>query len=97
MDPELAELFKPTYPELRFIAPDERPTGIYASYCMGIFFPCDDRMHQPVDWRIVGLQKTIPHILGLKPDEIRPQIAPTSASPSGPPARLSTGTALPAE
>ncbi|HML33947.1 autotransporter strand-loop-strand O-heptosyltransferase [Sporomusa sphaeroides] len=74
--PELAELFKPTYPELHFIGPDERPDNVYASYYMGIFFPCDDRMHQPVDWRIVGLQKTIPYILGLRPEEIRPQIAP---------------------
>ncbi|HBS60094.1 MAG TPA: autotransporter strand-loop-strand O-heptosyltransferase [Firmicutes bacterium] len=76
MAPELAELFKPTYPELRFIGPDERPAGIYASYYMGIFFPCDDRVHQPVDWRITGLQKTIAYILGLRPEEIRPQIAP---------------------
>ncbi len=59
MAPELAELFKPAYPDLNFIGPEERPDDIYASYYMGIFFPCDDRVHQPVDWRIVGLQKTI--------------------------------------
>ncbi len=76
MAPELANLFKETYPDLCFIGPDERPDELYASYYMGIFFPCDDRMHQPVDWRIVGLQKTIPYILGLKVDEIRPVIAP---------------------
>ena len=76
MAPELAELFKPAYPELHFIQPDERPADIYATYYMGIFFPCDDRMHQPVDWRIVGLQKTIPYILGLNPVELRPQIVP---------------------
>lgn len=78
MAPELAELFRPSYPELRFIGPEERPDGIYASYYMGIFFPCDDRIHQPVDWRIVGLQKAIPYILGLRPEEIRPQIVPGS-------------------
>ncbi len=76
MAPELAELFRPTYPELHFVGPDEHPDDIYATYYMGIFFPCDDRMHQPVDWRIIGLQKTIPHILGLPPEEIRPKIAP---------------------
>lgn len=76
MAPELAELFKPAYPEIKFIGPDERPADIYASYYMGIFFPCDDRNHQPVDWRIAGLQKTIPYLLGLRPDEIRPQITP---------------------
>lgn len=76
MAPELAALFRPAYPELYFIGPEERPAGIYASYYMGIFFPCDDRAHQPVDWRIVGLQKTIPCILGLEPVEVRPCILP---------------------
>jgi autotransporter strand-loop-strand O-heptosyltransferase len=47
---------------------------------MGIFFPCDDRMHQPLDFRIVGLQKTIPHLLGLQPDEIRPLILPQDSA-----------------
>lgn len=76
MREELGELFKASYPELHFIPPDERPANAYASYYMGIFFPCDDRAHQPVDWRIVGLQKTIPHILGLEVKEIRPRILP---------------------
>ena len=76
MAPELAALFKPAYPDLNFIGPEERLDDIYASYYMGIFFPCDDRIHQPVDWRIVGLQKTIPHLLGLEPVEIRPKIVP---------------------
>lgn len=76
MAPEIAELFKPAYPDLHFIGPEERPGEIYASYYMGIFFPCDDRIHQPVDWRIVGLQRTIPYLLGLKPEEVRPQIVP---------------------
>jgi autotransporter strand-loop-strand O-heptosyltransferase len=72
---ELAELFKPTYPDINFVGPNERPEGLYASYYLGIFFPCDDRNHQPVDWRLMGLQKTIPHILGLEPEEMRPEIA----------------------
>lgn len=76
MAPELAELFKSAYPELHFIGPEERPDEIYASYYMGIFFPCDDRIHQPVDWRTVGLQQTIAYLLGLKPAEVRPQIIP---------------------
>lgn len=77
MSEELANLFKPAYPDLHFIDPEERPENIYASYYMGIFFPCDDRNHQPVDWRIVGLQKTIPYILGLDVKEIRPEILPS--------------------
>lgn len=76
MAPELAELFMPAYPNLHFIGPEERPGNLYASYYMGIFFPCDDRIHQPVDWRIVGLQKTIAYLLGLPVEEIQPQIVP---------------------
>jgi len=74
MAPEIAALFQSSYPELHFIGPNERPRECYASYYMGIFFPCDDRNHQPVDWRIVGLQKTIPYLLGLSVKEIRPVI-----------------------
>jgi autotransporter strand-loop-strand O-heptosyltransferase len=76
MDEKLAAIFAPSYPDLTFVGPDERPDNIYATYYMGIFFPCDDRVHQPVDFRITGLQKTIPHILGLAPDEVRPIAAP---------------------
>lgn len=78
MAPELAKLLQPSYPELHFIGADQRPDDLYASYYMGIFFPCDDRIHQPVDWRIVGLQKTISYILGLKAEEIRPMILPVN-------------------
>lgn len=76
MAENLAEIFAPSYPDLIFVGPDERPEELYATYYMGIFFPCDDRNHQPVDWRIVGLQRTIPYILGLEPKEVRPIAAP---------------------
>lgn len=75
---DLAELFRPAYPDLHFIGPEERPDDLYASYYMGIFFPCDDRVHQPVDWRVVGLQRTIPYLLGLPIEEIRPNIVPVN-------------------
>lgn len=76
MAENLAELFAPSYPELIFIGPDERPDGLYATYYIGIFFPCSDRVHQPVDFRITGLQKTIAYLLGLDAQEVRPKIAP---------------------
>jgi len=76
MDEKLAGIFAPSYPDLTFVGPEERPPDIYATYYMGIFFPCDDRIHQPVDFRITGLQKTIPHLLGLEPVEVRPVAAP---------------------
>lgn len=77
MSEEIAGLFKPAYPEIEFIKPDAVPQDCYATYYMGIFFPCDDRYHQPVDHRIVGLQKTIPYILGLDVVERRPILAAT--------------------
>lgn len=48
----------------------------YATYYMGIFFPATDRFHQPVDFRIVGLQKNIPYLLGLDAVEKRPILDP---------------------
>ncbi|SFL93696.1 autotransporter strand-loop-strand O-heptosyltransferase [Pelosinus propionicus] len=76
MAPELAELFKPTYPDLHFIDSEERPDDIYASYYLGISFPSDGGLHRPLDWRIVSLQRFIPYLLGLKTDELRPQTIP---------------------
>lgn len=70
-------LFEDAYPNLHYIRPedeDARRHEFYASYYLGIFFPCDDRTHQPTDFRISGLQKTIPYLLGLPATECRPRI-----------------------
>ena len=76
MAPELGKIFTKSYPDLHFIGPDDTVPDCYATYYMGIFFPADDRHHQPVDWRIVGLQKTIAYVLGLEPHEVHPDILP---------------------
>lgn len=72
---EIAEIFKPTYPHIRFIQEDE--TGHYkpfASYFMGLFFNGDTDM-QPLDFRLTGLHKTGAYILGVNPDKIEaPQV-----------------------
>ena len=75
MAAELAELFKPSYPEINFVQPEERPEGLYASYYMGIFFPCDDRVHQPSDFRIRGLHQNAAMILGLDEGGEPPQLS----------------------
>ena len=62
---DMAELFKPAYPQINYLKPEERPEGLYASYYLGIFFPCDDRLHQPSDFRVRGLHKNAAMILGL--------------------------------
>ncbi|WP_075643647.1 autotransporter strand-loop-strand O-heptosyltransferase [Paraburkholderia monticola] len=70
-------LFEDAYPELHYLRPedeDARRHEFYASYYLGIFFPCNDRTHQPSDFRLSGLQKTIPYLLGLPAKECRPLI-----------------------
>jgi len=77
MNPAIWSLFKDAYPELQFVQPEDeaaRRSEFYASYYLGIFFPATDRTHQPTDFRVSGLQKTIPHLLGLQPIERRAQI-----------------------
>ena len=76
IEPRLAALFAASYPEIKFVKPDERPADIYATYYLGYFYPCGERTYQPADWRILGLQQAAAGILGLAPREIRPVIAP---------------------
>ena len=80
MAEELAGIISPAYPEISFIKPEERPEGLYASYYMGIFFPCDDRVHQPGDFRIRGLHKNAAMILGqgnsTEPEELSIRLLP---------------------
>lgn len=73
---DMSEILRAGYPDINFIGPSERPDNIYASYYMGIFFPCDDRVHQPVDFRVVGLHKHAAYILGLEVTEERPRLLP---------------------
>lgn len=78
MGEALWSLFDGAYPELDYVRPEDEAEAraqSYASYYLGIFFPCDDRTHQPTDFRVSGLQKTIPYLLGLPPVELKPRIA----------------------
>lgn len=77
MSPKIAELFRPAYPDITFIAPETEPDNCYATYYLGIFFPADDRIHQPADFRVIGLQLNIPYILGLDVVERRPVLTPS--------------------
>lgn len=81
MSEEIAGLFKPAYPNIHFIKPGDIPSDCYATYYMGIFFPADDRFHQPTDFRVIGLALNIPYILGLDVVERRPILTPTKKRP----------------
>jgi autotransporter strand-loop-strand O-heptosyltransferase len=73
----LWSLFEDTYPDLHYVRPEDENAeryGFYASYFLGIFFPSSDRTHQPTDYRLSGLQRTIPWLLGLPAGECRPRV-----------------------
>jgi autotransporter strand-loop-strand O-heptosyltransferase len=74
ISPVMAELLAPAYPDLHFVAPRERPGGLYASYYVGCFFPSDNRTYQPMSWKRTGLQGAAAEILGLPRQEIRPRL-----------------------
>ena len=77
MSEEIGQLFAPAYPDITFLPPDTFPPDCYATYYMGIFFPADDRFHQPTDFRVIGLALNIPYILGLDVVERRPILTPS--------------------
>ena len=72
----LIPLFAGAYPDIRFIdAKGAKADDSYATYRVGLFFNDVERIHQPVDFRHVGLHKTAAHILGLDPTEAPPRLA----------------------
>ena len=81
MSEEIGQLFAPAYPNITFLPPDTFPPDCYATYYMGIFFPADDRFHQPTDFRVIGLALNIPYILGLDVVERRPILTPSKKRP----------------
>ena len=72
----LIPLFQNAYPKIRFLTHDKvDPEQYYASYSMGLFFDDEARIHQPCDFRLVGLHRTAGYILGVDPTEEPPCIA----------------------
>lgn len=66
-------LFKACYPSIRFVTPEEIVAEhFYATYRIGLFFDDDAHIHQPCDFRIVGLHHTAAYILGVDTDETPP-------------------------
>ena len=71
----LIPLFKDAYPDINFVAHDGiEPERFYATYSIGLFFTDDEHIHQPCDFRQVGLHRTAGYILGVDPTEIPPRI-----------------------
>jgi autotransporter strand-loop-strand O-heptosyltransferase len=75
MAEKLIPLFRGAYPNITFITHEEiKPENYYATYSMGLFFDDQDGLHQPCDFRHVGLHRTAGYILGVDPTEAPPRI-----------------------
>jgi autotransporter strand-loop-strand O-heptosyltransferase len=72
----LIPLFRGTYPDITFVTHEEvQVQRFYATYSMGLFFDDKDCVHQPCDFRHVGLHRTAGYILGVDPIEVPPRVA----------------------
>jgi len=75
MSDKLIPLFRDMYPEITFVTHEKiEPTRYYATYRVGLFFDDKDFIHQPCDFRHVGLHRTAGYILGVDPTEMPPRI-----------------------
>jgi autotransporter strand-loop-strand O-heptosyltransferase len=72
----LIPLYKDAYPDITFISHEQvEPERYYATYSLGLFFDDEERIHQPCDFRQVGLHRTAGYILGVDPTEVPPRLA----------------------
>jgi autotransporter strand-loop-strand O-heptosyltransferase len=78
MAARLIPLFRDAYPDIKFVSHEEvEPKRYYATYNLGLFFDDADYIHQPCDFRLVGLHRSAAYILGVDPTETPPRIALT--------------------
>jgi autotransporter strand-loop-strand O-heptosyltransferase len=71
----LIPLFRDAYPHITFLTHEEVKTDqFYATYSMGLFFDDKGCVHQPADFRHVGLHRTAGYILGVDPTDKPPRI-----------------------
>lgn len=76
MAARLIPLFRDAYPDIKFVSHEEvEPKSYYATYNLGLFFDDTDYVHQPCDFRLVGLHRTAAYILGVDTTEAPPRIA----------------------
>lgn len=75
MSPLIIPLFRDAYPGIEFVTHEQiMPERYYATYNIGLFFDDVDHVHQPCDFRHVGLHRTAGYILGVNSNEIAPNI-----------------------
>jgi len=72
---KLIPLFRDAYPDITFLTHEQiKPDRFYGTYSIGLFFDDKDCVHQPCDFRYVGLHRTAGYILGVDPTETPPRI-----------------------
>jgi autotransporter strand-loop-strand O-heptosyltransferase len=76
----LIPLLREAYPEIDFVTHEQvDPQRYYATYNIGLFFDDEERIHQPCNFRLVGLHRTAGYILGVDPTEEPPRIVPDAS------------------
>jgi len=76
MSDKLIPLFRNAYPDITFVDAEQvEVERYYATYTVGLFFDDKEFVHQPCDFRHVGLHRTGGYILGVDPAEVVPRIA----------------------
>jgi autotransporter strand-loop-strand O-heptosyltransferase len=71
---KVISLLRGAYPDITFVTHEEvKPQLYYATYSIGLFFDDKDFVHQPCDFRHVGLHRTAGYILGVDPTEVAPR------------------------
>jgi autotransporter strand-loop-strand O-heptosyltransferase len=73
-------LLRDAHPHITFVTHEELvefrlAETFYATYSLGLFFDDADCIHQPTDFRHVGLHRTAGYILGVDPHEAPPRMA----------------------
>lgn len=75
----LIPLFAEAYPDITFLTHEQVEAGrFYATYNIGLYFDDEARVHQPCDFRLVGLHRTAGYILGVDPTEEKPLLVPSA-------------------
>ncbi len=79
-------LVRDAYPSIRFVTHEELAEQklaetVYATYCLGLFFDDKEFIHQPTDFRHVGLHRTAGYILGVDPAEEAPRLGVPDEGP----------------
>ncbi|WP_408904025.1 autotransporter strand-loop-strand O-heptosyltransferase [Rhodopila sp.] len=80
MSAKIIPLFRDAYRSIRFVTHEQvvqerLAEQAYATYNLGLFFDDAACVHQPTDFRQVGLHRTAAYILGVDPTEEPPRLA----------------------